>query len=648
MTRDARVSTNLTFLSNAAQAVSVRDRWHDDPGRRVAVCLDEALFTQSDAATLLGPDVIIVGRSELGLSPELIFEETLRLAEDFFTATDQSWPARVEQWLLESHKRWLIHAVHSVRLIKAALERFHPEQIWVPDQASFSVTLSPDTDPSNPLFFDLLAWFCRHDKIRVKGAPSGLRRRLRRSLLPLKYVLGERVAAIRQRGPKSSKPGGKRPVITGNLDNDFHRQFDLGKLGPSASAMLAWVRGTESLVPVEELLGRAGLPGNTRFAWLYDGALDLALLGYPSGVKVRPWAGLHYLFKSLRYQARKRSHLRATRGNYDIPWRDLLFGADIADIHGECRVAAAYYCVFEYERARSLLLRWKPQLFVSAADHWPYLPHFAAAKDLGIKTLSTESGLSFLQDNFAQKKADIVCVFGQADAIRVADSWPQSQIVMAGDALAPRTPPTVHVRSSSLRHVLFVMSGRMFGWWFGSLIFDYPAYVKALAECLESLQDSPEHLRVVLKSHPVSDLHELYDKMVGQHGNVLVEHRREPMSDAEIASYDVAVVFGAATAFTAELIRARLPIVYFSGGLTEFGKSYFEYDGLEVADNVDEAIEKLTRVLDSQPESAREEALHKAELFLESYIDPKHRSFPSVLEEVLGYKFESALRSTSV
>lgn len=630
---------NLTFVSSAAQAASVRDRWHDIPGPRIVVCLDEALFTRDDAVTVFGPDTTIVGRSELGLSPELIFEEALSLAEDFFTSTDQSWPARVEQWLFESHKRWLIHAVHSVRLIKAALERFHPEQIWVPDQASFSVTLSPDTDPSNPLFFDLLAWFCRNDEIRVKGAPGGFRRRLRRTLLPLKYVLGERMAAIRQSGPKSSEAGGKRPVIIGNLDNDLHRQFDLGKLGPSASAMLAWVRGNESLIPVEGLLGRAGLPSNTRFGWLYDGAVDLAGLGYPSGVKVRPWAGLNYLFKSLRYRARKRSHLKATRGNYDIPWLDLLLGADIADVHGECRVAAAYYCVFEYERARSVLLQWKPDLYITSADHWPYLPHFSAAKDLGVRTLSTESGLSFLQDNFAQKKADIVCVFGQADAIRVADLWPQSRIVIAGDALATGTPPTAHVRRSSPGHVLFVMSGRMFGWWFGSLIFDYPAYVEALAKCIESLQDLPEHLRVVLKSHPVSDLHELYDKMVGQHGNVLVEHRREPMSDAEIASYDVALVFGAATAFTAELIRARLPIVYFSGGLTEFGKSYFKYDGLEVADNVDEAIEKLMRVLDSRPESAREDALHKAELFLESYVDPKHRSFPSVLEEVMGYKF---------
>ena len=307
---------------------------------------------------------------------------------------------------------------------------------------------------------------------------------------------------------------------------------------------------------------------------------------------------------------------------------------DLPAIHTECRVAAEYYCVFEYERARSILLKWKPELYVTAADHWPYLPHVAAAKDQSVRTLSTESGLSFLQDNFAQKRADIICVFGQLDANNVARSYPDARVIIAGDALTPAGGESRPQRRNS-RRVLFVMSGRMFGWWFGSLIFDYPAYMKALGDFAEGLGRTRLPVQVVLKSHPVSDLHEVYDKMVDQHPDVFVQHRKEPMSDDEIAEFDVAVVFGAASAFIAELIRARVPVVYFTGALTEFGKNYHKFEGLDASDNVADLIQRLTNLLDTDSAEARRKTLQHSDDFFDRYVDPQRRSFAAVLEEVL-------------
>jgi len=206
---------------------------------------------------------------------------------------------------------------------------------------------------------------------------------------------------------------------------------------------------------------------------------------------------------------------------------------------------------------------------------------------------------------------------------------------LAGDALAPETRAATSQRRQGPRRVLFVMSGRMFGWWFGSLIFNYPAYVKALDEFARILRALREPVQVVLKSHPVSDLHELYDKMVAEHGDIFVEHRKEPMSDAEIAAYDAAVVFSAASAFVAELIRALVPIVYFSGALTDFGRSYFKYQGLEVGGDVPETVTKLNYLLAPDGKAARNSCLQEGESFLNRYIDPTCRSFASVLEEVL-------------
>jgi hypothetical protein len=123
--------------------------------------------------------------------------------------------------------------------------------------------------------------------------------------------------------------------------------------------------------------------------------------------------------------------------------------------------------------------------------------------------------------------------------------------------------------------------------------------------------------------------------MVDERPYVFVQHRKEPMSDDEIAEFDVAVVFGAASAFIAELIRARVPVVYFTGALTEFGKHYHKYEGLDVSDNVAELIQKLTDLLDADGGEARRSTLLHSDNFFDRYVDPKRRSFAAVLEEVL-------------
>ena len=79
---------------------------------------------------MLGPDVTIVGRAELGLSAQQIFEQAVSLAEDWFGRANNTWPGKVDEWLMESHKRWLLYAVHSLRLIDAAFKRFSPSEVW--------------------------------------------------------------------------------------------------------------------------------------------------------------------------------------------------------------------------------------------------------------------------------------------------------------------------------------------------------------------------------------------------------------------------------------------------------------------------------------------------------------------------------------
>ena len=114
-----------------------------------------------------------------------------------------------------------------------------------------------------------------------------------------------------------------------NLDNDFHRHFDLGRLGAAATMMFAWIRKSETVVPVEQLLERSGLPKNTRFAWLYDGNVDWSSAGYPSGVTVRRRAGLRFLLQSIRHKVRAKSLRNALKKKHDLPWLEILLEMDL-------------------------------------------------------------------------------------------------------------------------------------------------------------------------------------------------------------------------------------------------------------------------------------------------------------------------------
>jgi hypothetical protein len=634
--------SGLSFVTDAAQAASVQDRWKGVSGRLFVVCLDEAVFPPADAAKVFDSTVKIIGLSELGLSPGQIMEEALALADDLFPPADQSGPARVQRWMIESLRRWLLQAVHSVRLIQTAIERFQPQQVWVPDYHSLNLTLAPDERNDNPLFFDLLPLICRESGIVVKGfrppRQSGL---LRRALTPFKYVAGQWLTKLKSREPKTVA-GDRRPVILSNFDNDLHRQFDLSRLGQSAKLVSAWVREGEKIIAVDRLLERVGVPRTTGHNWFYNLNVSLQDIAEPAGVSIRPFAGLAHSVRDWFLKRREVARRRALETKYGVAWWDLLFTSRLPYAHTECRIASAYYCLFEYERARAMLLRWQPELFV-ASDYWTDLPKLSAARDLGIQTLATSSGIFFFRDEFLERSADTSCVYGEADAAKVAQGFPNTRVIIAGDALSAASPrhPARH-KLGERAHVLFATSARMFGWWLGSLLFDYRLLMKALEECALRLRKLPVPVKVVIKSHPVSDLHDLYDQLVLKYSDVFVQHRREPMSEDEVAKFDAAVLFSAGTTFLAELIRAQLPVVYFSGGLTEFGKTCFDYRGLTVAEDIEGIISHLTRLLDRGAEAttARRETLRNGETFLERYIDPNRRSFSSVLEEVMGYKFE--------
>jgi hypothetical protein len=520
-------------------------------------------------------------------------------------------------------------------VIEAVFSRFQPQQVWVPEYQPMKLTTRPDEDIDNPLFFDLLPVLCRQSRIKIRFVKKVKRDRRIRSILPVKYLLGQWVTALKRRQPPLPDAL-RRPVIVTNLDNDLHRQFDYGKFGSAAKLMLAWIKGDSLLVPVERLLQRVGLPKTTKHAWLFQRTANLADISFPADVRVRPFAGLSYLVRAYRYDKRQRQRRSKIKWKGNISWWDLLFGSYLPIIHYECRLATAYYLVLEYERTRSIIQQCKPQLLI-VSDYWASLAQIAAGQELGVKTLTTTSGIGFFKNYFSEYQSDIACVYGRSDEARVLTSCPEAKVIRAGDVLlSSRAPSVISQNKDGPFRVLFVTSARMYGWWFGSLLINYKAYVSALIDCARRMRNLDLDVKVVIKSHPLYDLHPLYDRLVAQYSDVYVENRKEPLPQADLEKYDAAVIFSTTTTFIAEVIRASVPTIYFSGGLTELGHEYVEYAGLLHAETVDQITEYITRLLAPDGTKFRDEVLALGRDFLGRYVPAEGRSLASVLQEVLG------------
>ena len=627
---------HIAFVATEEQASSVASRISEAGGRQTIICVDEALYPVAKARKLFSDDTEIYGLSALHLSGDAIMEEALELTEKLFPERADDTIARIERWMVESIRRWLVYAVHSVRLVEESFRRFHPDEVWIPQYQGLELTLSPDVFERNPLFFDLLPPLCRRAGVKVNVANGKTNQSLKRALMPMKFVIGQWFSSLHQsRGDRGRSPS-VRPILVSNLDNDLHRQFDLSKMHSVAKQTFAWLRDGEQIVPLEAFLEKVEAPETTAHAWLHKREIELSGQMTPAGARVRPLAGLRFLIELVRSERKQLQRRRRVRDRNGLSWWDLLFGSEIPYIHRECRLAGAFYCVYEYERTRAVLRKWRPELLV-ICNFWTDLPKLDAATDLGITSLMTSAGVNFIKNDFVERIAPIVCVYGEAEESKTVEAAPNVTVIQAGDALVPPKVARLGTaeRKQRPRRILMGMSGRMFGWWFGSLIFDYKVFDETLRAFAAKIRQESEPVSIVIKSHPVSDLHELYERLVLEEGDVFVEHRKAPISKEELSKFDVAVLFSAATTFLAELIRASVPVVYFDGALTDFGKNYFDYKGLTLATNLEDLYTRLVPLM-NRDDQIRASVLKQGESFLSRYINPEARPFSSVIEEIFS------------
>jgi hypothetical protein len=627
------MTPDLAFVATAEQACRLLGA--RPVGPCVVVSLDEAASPPISGIDLVGAD--LVGLSELGLDPRAIAGEAVSLADDLLA--DGRSAARVERWLYLPLVGWLLYGVHAVRAAQAALTRFRPARVWIPPYEPLQLQTEPSEDPTNPLFFDLLPEVCSRlamSVVHVERPPADRFRFIGRLAVLAKYVVGQWITSVAQR---PAHPAAARPVLFSNIDNDLHRQFELPALRPIASQLYAWLRGPERVVPVEEFLDKIGPPKTLAFGWLKERTEELRPLGAPAGVRLRWHAGVAYLCSYLWRCLWERRRRGQWSRKYTLPWWDLLFGSHLPRVHWECRLAAAYYAVFEYERARSVIRRWRPALFVGS-DYWSDLPRLAAARDLGVTTLSTSAGLGFYRERLiplTHRDADVACVYGPEEAGRVQSSFPNARVVIASDTFRKpvRAAARDHVGSARTpRRVLIVLSGRLKGWWFGSLVYDYRAYVEVLRSLAHAMEALGGRQIAVLKSHPVTDLYDLYDGLVRDHRSVFVEHRRTPLPAGDLARFDAAVVVSCASTLVTQLIALGVPVIYFSGGLTDFGREFIDARGLPSASTVDEIMGHLSHLGGPSEDEWRTRVLSQAREFMDRHLAAAPRSLADVLLEL--------------
>ena len=626
------------FARSRQDADSIEATWTTVDCRKVLICLDEGNFPTGEAKERTDAVVEQVGIRTLDINAARLIDDAYELTEKLFPMAGDSWKHRCDGWMAYPLRYFVLYVLHSLRIISEVQKRFAPRMMLLPERLPYSVRIEPQLDHENssPLFFDLLQAWCDMNQVAVGNRHSFGCARLKRSFTWGKHIFGT--------WSKTLRPIRRRPerveadIVIANLGVDFHRQFDWSSFDTITGRCVAWIRGREVLVDARDLFRKQGNPQSFQLGTLSNCAKINGTI-CQADTSIRPFSVLSYWKDTLLSNSPSQSALRQIDMAYNFPISGIFGYSLLPPIHAECYLASALYCRLEYERARSVLRQTSPRLFV-VGNHFTSLPQVAAARDLGIKTLGTQPGVEFYEDHLflpnerngdgtVRLTPDTICAFGKHGKGRWS-SRTESNVTIAQDAFSwSDTPRSV---LGSQRLALFITSARANGWWYDSLLYDYQQLRSGFRRIMETMRGSG--IKVLLKSHPVCDLYTFYDEMATEYPDVIVRHQRTPLTNDEICTFHAAVMLGGASTLMAQVIQSGVPLLYFSGGLTDAGRNEFCFRGLRHTQDEQELVDALRQVASNGP--ARDSAVRKGTEMLDHYVSPLRRSFASVVDELIG------------
>lgn len=210
----------------------------------------------------------------------------------------------------------------------------------------------------------------------------------------------------------------------------------------------------------------------------------------------------------------------------------------------------------------ALLKQFAPRVFITSdIDVVDARAHLLAAKEFGAITMTTNHGFYLYAPPASNFQGDYCLVGGPALKENLLKGGvPGKKILIIGNSSFSRSDAIVATAEKQVNIV--IITAAPFDLW--SSQYRPTDYVECIRSLVENLSSDIDR-RVIIKSHPVSDMYSEYDTIVCKLNRSNLRHISKAWSRTEFCEATIAVCIGNLSGSTLELQSAGVPIVYVEG-----------------------------------------------------------------------------------
>ena len=412
-------------------------------------------------------------------------------------------------------------------------------------------------------------------------------------------------------GPEAERGKSIGPILITNSETDLRRQFNLNRLStelsrrcldwkPAAGLLSHFSNSTLSggalsrsghdAEPVDkasgyETLSAAHVAAMTRPTFATPLILKYLSIGYCSPM----------LFKAADEALSELHQLLYSRGMAEerlLNWRRIVF-------------AGRFFAV-----ARDLFKVLRPSLLVASDSGDVHRALTLAARHARVPSLATSHGIQMWSENFFDYYvlADMHCVFGKSYGLMTERNLPKTAARRAAyyDTSTWETGGSIklagNVEAQERRRVLIVTSFFSTSTsWANALFMRSDLYAQSLFELVEAIAGIHPKVEVTIKSHPLRDEYELYDRIQKAFPGVVGPQRREPYDEGELIPAEVVLFYNCVSTLFFSAAQQDIPILAHCGAFTTLARRISAAAELMGADHDGHALGNLVKEIFDDP-----------------------------------------------
>jgi hypothetical protein len=424
-------------------------------------------------------------------------------------------------------------------------------------------------------------------------------------------------------------------MIFANFFSDFGRQFDVRRLPSELTRqMLVWTSNLRGFVFLADLL--EGSPAADLRRAARNGRLlevsEATKAVFPTLVTPLVLRHRHVWFcwaMPTLTRAKGPARLTELLGSTALLRQRLLHWRRLA------YAAKNFALAFDVFRSQSPVL-------VIVSDSIDSNRAFAlAARQCGVPSLGTCHGVNMWASNLLAviPLVDIHCAYSSTPPSlchrSILAGAPTKRIV-CHDANQFTKGSARAAEPDRATRILLITSGHFFfDGWLRSLSLKQREYADSLRTLVQIIGEKLPGVEVIIKSHPLSDEHDMYDRLARQFPSVVTRHWREPLASGQPIDVDAAVVYNCITGLFFAAVDQEIPVVAHWGALTSFGRRLLATTDLVGSEESKELGGLLAEILNAPDGPTALRARSHARMLYNRFLEPPRYALEEAISEVL-------------